>query len=643
MRRLLLPLLLGLLLLLPLSGVRAAPYSNTANEVHVWVRDNVFNPPQVKIPVGGEVVFHIEARAVHTITADDGSWDSGNLKRGETYRVRFDKAGRFTYYCKPHGSAGGHGMAGLVVVGDPESAAPEGVAPHLWAPRLPRTEGPKTLHVPADFPTVQAAVDAAYPKDMILVAPGVYHEAVVIFTPELTVRGEDRNGVIFDGKFELDNAFKVLGADGVVLENMTARYYQLNGFFWTSVKGFRGSYLTAYNSGVYGIYAFDSQEGQFDHAYASGHPDSGFYIGQCKPCNALITDVISEWNGLAYSGTNAGGELYLMNSVWRHNWGGITPNTLDTELLAPQVGAQILNNVVEDTGNPQATYTGAPYSAHGIGITLAGGQQNIVAGNTVRGSATFGIATVPNVDLNFWLATGNKVELNRVSDSGLADLALGGPAGAGNCFSGNAYSTAWPPTVESTSGCTSALARLGFGDPLAVLPSLGRMLRWSQGDVEPPDWKDRPIPGPQPNMPDVTGPAKPAFPTPEWEAAKTYVASLPAASDPVGPAFDSSLGVFRMAAWWVTGFSLYLYLLPFVLYCAWVTLALWDLLRQDGATGRRIGWMAVVLLIPFLGPIAYWAVAKSPISRSLRFGLVGVPLVVYLGIALLLVSVAPVG
>ena len=64
----------------------------------------------------------------------------------------------------------------------------------------------------------------------------------------------------------------------------------MNGIQWSSVFGYRASYVTAYNNGDYGIYAFDSQYGQFDHSYAGGSPDSGFYIGQCDPCHALITD-----------------------------------------------------------------------------------------------------------------------------------------------------------------------------------------------------------------------------------------------------------------------------------------------------------------------------------------------------------------
>jgi hypothetical protein len=50
--------------------------------------------------------------------------------------------------------------------------------------------------------------------------------------------------VILDGGFELDNGVRVTGAAGVAIENMTARNYTRNGFFWTGVEGYRASYLT---------------------------------------------------------------------------------------------------------------------------------------------------------------------------------------------------------------------------------------------------------------------------------------------------------------------------------------------------------------------------------------------------------------
>ena len=49
-----------------------------------------------------------------------------------------------------------------------------------------------------------------------------------------------------------------------------------------------------------------------------------------------MTDVVSEANGLGSSETNAGGDLYLINSAYRDDMGGIVPNSLDTELLPPK-------------------------------------------------------------------------------------------------------------------------------------------------------------------------------------------------------------------------------------------------------------------------------------------------------------------
>ena len=65
---------------------------------------------------------------------------------------------------------------------------------------------PTTLRVPDEYPTIQAAVDAARPGQMILIAPQVYHEAVRVKTPGITIRGQDRNRVILDGSFQLSNA-----------------------------------------------------------------------------------------------------------------------------------------------------------------------------------------------------------------------------------------------------------------------------------------------------------------------------------------------------------------------------------------------------------------------------------------------------
>src|SRR4029078_7271260 len=156
---------------------------------------------------------------------------------------------------------------------------------------------------------------------------------------------------------------------------------------------------------------------------------SGFSVGRCSPCHAVITDVESVDNAAGVSGTNAGGDLTIVNSDWHDTLAGIVPNTLDSELGAPQRDAVIAGNYVHDNGNPDAPTKASPYPAAGRGIAVTGGRANLVADNVVEDSATYGIVVMPNVDRNLWATSDNVVRDNAVSRSGRGELALGGRAG----------------------------------------------------------------------------------------------------------------------------------------------------------------------------------------------------------------------
>ena len=74
------------------------------------------------------------------------------------------------------------------------------VSTHTMAARETQAAFNHTIHEPADFPTIQAAVNAATAGDLVLIAKGVYHEAVDVKTPGITIRGEYRMGVELDGR-----------------------------------------------------------------------------------------------------------------------------------------------------------------------------------------------------------------------------------------------------------------------------------------------------------------------------------------------------------------------------------------------------------------------------------------------------------
>ncbi len=518
-------------------------------------------------------------------------------------------------------------VAGGLILGLAACAGPPVGEPSPAAVGDPATDAPaeasgETRLVPQDFPNIQSAVDAAAPGDLILIDAGVYREEVEVTTPGLVIRGVDRNEVIIDGEFQRPNGFKVSFADGVAIENLTVRNATGNGLFWNGVRGYRGSYVTAIDNGVYGIYAFDSSDGLFEHAYASGSPDAGFYIGQCKPCQAVITDSIAEWNGLGYSGTNASDDLYLVASTWRHNVAGIVPNTLDGELLPPFQGVTIAGNLVHDNGNVEAPALAFEWAAQGNGILLAGGNDALVTQNRVFNHPQSGIVVFPILDKNFWMSEGNEIRSNVIDGSGLADIALGGPSGSENCFEDNEFQTSLPAALEWKQPCEGlrlpALFELG-----STSAQLGRYFESGVGLQPEIPIGSTPKPGPQPVMPG--GAEAPVIPAVNvFENARPDIAAITVPEMPAGLEVTQTKGINVMGVSFASTagvfFGLYAYVLPLVLYTTWVVIAIWDLTkREDLSRGRAITWMAVILVVPFFGVIAYYLFGRSTIPSWQRW------------------------
>ncbi len=466
------------------------------------------------------------------------------------------------------GSDGGSDTATTAAAAETSAAAPTTAAATTAAPdtaAAPDTTAAEAradgvLEVPGEIATIQGAVDAAQPGDLVLIAPGTYNEAFNVTTDNLTIRGLDRNTVVLDGEFELDNGIRVLGAKGVAVENMTATNYTSNGFFWTGAEGYRGSYLTAYRTGDYGVYAFDSVKGQLDHIYAAGSPDAGVYVGQCFPCDAVLEQIVSEHNGLGYSGTNSGGNLLIINSVFRNNRAGIVPNSGSYELCYPERQTTIVGNVVHSNNQPDTPAIDVALLAMGNGILSAGGVLNVIERNLVFDHDKSGIGLVPfleedpNDDMPavdewdmpcaeakqqpatdpggalLWDSQQNRVVGNVLENNRVADI-LVASAGTdvstlGNCASGNTFTLSLPKNIETLAPCDGT----GSGDWKDGEYNIAAWL----GETHPPsvDWKIATLPPlqPQENMPDAaTAPANPATDLP-------YAVDLAAITVPAKPA-----------------------------------------------------------------------------------------------------------
>jgi len=84
--------------------VALAAASAQAAEVMVHVGHSSVDPAEIKIKAGDTVVFHNihEMPGGHTVTADDGSFESPPLAKDEKWKHTFEKPGTYGVHVKQH-------------------------------------------------------------------------------------------------------------------------------------------------------------------------------------------------------------------------------------------------------------------------------------------------------------------------------------------------------------------------------------------------------------------------------------------------------------------------------------------------------------------------------------------------------------
>jgi plastocyanin len=94
----------------------AAPTEAAPEPAFVNIQGSRFSPASITVSAGTTVTWRHQGSGSHTITADDGAFNSGSITAGETFSFTFTTPGEYGYYCEFHGSPGGGGMAGVVIV-----------------------------------------------------------------------------------------------------------------------------------------------------------------------------------------------------------------------------------------------------------------------------------------------------------------------------------------------------------------------------------------------------------------------------------------------------------------------------------------------------------------------------------------------
>lgn len=84
------------------SGDAGAGAQAPVQAATVDIREFAYEPATVTVRAGGTVEWVNADAAPHTATADDDSFDTGSLAKGDKAKVTLDKAGTFTYICTFH-------------------------------------------------------------------------------------------------------------------------------------------------------------------------------------------------------------------------------------------------------------------------------------------------------------------------------------------------------------------------------------------------------------------------------------------------------------------------------------------------------------------------------------------------------------
>ena len=86
--------------------------------VRVAMVDDRFTPARATVKAGTTVAWVHSGSNFHTATGLDGSWDSGNLQRGDTFSFTFNTPGTYRYICRQHVL---NGMQGTITVAEADA------------------------------------------------------------------------------------------------------------------------------------------------------------------------------------------------------------------------------------------------------------------------------------------------------------------------------------------------------------------------------------------------------------------------------------------------------------------------------------------------------------------------------------------
>ena len=318
--------------------------------------------------------------------------------------------------------------------------------------------------------SIQAAVDAANPGDIIQIEAGIYHEAVLVNKPGIQLiglTGAANEGVIIENPGDEDNGITVRSdGDGFVLKNVTIQDFEENGVFMIRADNFLLSHVDTKNNGEYGLFPLFCKGGLIEHCTATGHTDTGLYIGQSENITLEYNVAFANVNGLEVE--NCSNVTVSKNQSY-DNVCGILVVLLPGLTTKTSANIVISDNHVYGNNHINFAEPGGGFESFvpsGSGILVVGVDNVTVKDNNIKDNNFVGVATVSTLLLGAIAGLppeafgdiepnpdGAKIISNVLGNNGAAppagiplpgvDLLWDG-SGTNNCWSNNHFSTAYP-------------------------------------------------------------------------------------------------------------------------------------------------------------------------------------------------------
>ena len=147
-----------LLTVLAMAAALAPMAPASAAVTDAAIADFAFSPNPVNVKVGDTVKWTNSDSSPHTVTADNGSFESDSLSNGGTFSQTFNQAGTFAYHCEIHPTM--QGTVQVAVQSTTTTAAPTTTAPPTTVTTAPAT----TATAPPTTPTTRATTTSTAPR-----------------------------------------------------------------------------------------------------------------------------------------------------------------------------------------------------------------------------------------------------------------------------------------------------------------------------------------------------------------------------------------------------------------------------------------------------------------------------------------------